>query len=161
MAGRDYLPLGDRATPRPDREEAMRLCIDMLWDAFGPGDVTWAGFYLPRGNEMVMGPSCPKPACSPIPLTGICGRAYETASAVIVDDLQALEEGEFVACDPADRSEIVIPVLESSGEVWGVLDLDSHDVGAFDVEDVKGLMYLLGKFGLFDRARGNIGVELL
>ena len=53
----------------------------------------------------------------------------------------------YVACDPRDQSEVVIPCREN-GRVWGVLDLDSFDIGAFDESDVRGLTSLLIQAGL-------------
>ena len=58
-----------------------------------------------------------------------------------------LGEG-YIACDPLDRSEVVLPLFDESGACWGVLDLDSHEVGAFDNTDVEGLQKVLLAAGL-------------
>ena len=54
----------------------------------------------------------------------------------------------YIACDPRDRSEAVVPLFNDNGDCWAVLDLDSHDVGAFDETDVAGLVNVLQAAGL-------------
>jgi putative methionine-R-sulfoxide reductase with GAF domain len=66
---------------------------------------------------------------------------------MVVRDVADLGEG-YVACDPRDLAEVVIPLFEPDGTCWGVLDLDSFDVGAFDESDVTGLSSLLVAAGL-------------
>ncbi len=131
-----------------DRTARMRVVVDAMWDALRDSGVSWAGFYLHEGgDELVLGPRQPKPACSPIGLHGACGRALASKEPLVVKDVAELGEG-YIACDPRDRSEVVIPLVESDGRCWGVLDLDSHDVGAFDESDVAGLVRLVRSSGL-------------
>jgi putative methionine-R-sulfoxide reductase with GAF domain len=129
----------------------MQAVVDALWSAFGDerGDVSWVGFYLgrPGDMELVLGPRRDKPACSPIGLHGVCGKGFLTGQAVIVEDVRDLGES-YIACDPRDRSEAVVPLLASSGEPWGVLDLDSHTAGAFGRDDIDGLRRVLAAAGL-------------
>ena len=54
----------------------------------------------------------------------------------------------YIACDPADRSEVVVPLLEADGACWAVLDLDSHDIASFTQTDVLGLQLVLRVAGL-------------
>jgi putative methionine-R-sulfoxide reductase with GAF domain len=65
----------------------------------------------------------------------------------VVRDVVALGRS-YIACDPRDRSELVIPLFETDGRCWGVLDLDSFEAGAFGVEDVEGLLGALQRAGL-------------
>lgn len=126
-----------------DRRQRMQALVDALWDSLSTCGVSWVGFYLHEGQEeLVLGPSRNKPACSPIGLHGACGRAFRERRPLVVRDVADLGES-YVACDPRDRSELVIPLLERDGACWGVLDLDSFDVGAFDQADVDGLIALL------------------
>jgi putative methionine-R-sulfoxide reductase with GAF domain len=126
----------------------MQAVVDALWDALKDADVSWVGFYLHTGREeLVLGPRRDKPTCSPIGLHGACGRAYTSRRPLVVGDVAELGES-YVVCDPRDRSEVVIPLLDDDGTCWGVLDLDSHQVGAFDETDVEGLTALLRAAGL-------------
>jgi L-methionine (R)-S-oxide reductase len=68
---------------------------------------------------------------------GVCGRAAETRQTQVVPDVHAFPD--HIACDAASRSEIVIPLVLSAGELIGVLDLDSPKLARFDDEDRKGL----------------------
>lgn len=130
-----------------DRAARMQQFVDLLWDRLRNCGVSWLGFYLPDGGQMTLGPRRDKPACSPIGMHGACGQAFRSKRPLVVRDVADLGEN-YVACDPRDRSEIVIPLLDTHGAAWGVLDLDSYDVGAFDESDVRGLERLLIAAGL-------------
>ncbi len=100
-------------------------------------DLNWAGFYLLRQGELVVGPFQGKPACVRIALgKGVCGTAAERRETVIVRDVH--EFPGHIACDTASNSEIVVPMLEH-GELIGVLDLDSPKLARFDEQDREGL----------------------
>jgi putative methionine-R-sulfoxide reductase with GAF domain len=131
-----------------DRHTRMQAVVDALWDALAPTGVSWAGFYLHAGgDELILGPRRDKPACSPIGLHGACGRAFLTETPLLVQDVRELGAG-YIACDPRDQSEVVIPCRSADGVCWGVLDLDSHDLAAFDESDVAGLSQVLAAAGL-------------
>lgn len=126
----------------------MRAVVDALWTRLADTGVSWAGFYAHEGRpELVLGPSRNKPACSPIGLHGACGRAFLERRPLVVSDVRALGAA-YVACDPRDLSEIVVPIFDREGACRGVLDLDSFDPGAFGLEDVQGLRAVLTKAGL-------------
>jgi GAF domain-containing protein len=99
--------------------------------------INWCGFYLLRGEELVLGPFQGKPACIRIPLgRGVCGRAALERATLVVPDVSRFPD--HITCDPASRSEIVVPIIE--GDVLrGVLDVDAPEVGRFDREDLAGL----------------------
>jgi GAF domain-containing protein len=100
-------------------------------------DVNWAGFYLLRDGELVVGPFQGKPACVRIALgRGVCGTAAERRATVIVDDVHAFPG--HIACDAASSSEIVVPLLKD-GALLGVLDVDSPSRQRFDAADREGL----------------------
>lgn len=104
-------------------------------------DLNWVGFYLMRDGELVLGPFQGKPACVRIPVgRGVCGTAVATNSVQRVDDVHEFEG--HIACDAASNSEIVIP-FSMSGEVVGVLDIDSPNVGRFSKIDEEGLTFLM------------------
>jgi GAF domain-containing protein len=100
-------------------------------------DLNWAGFYLMKHGELVLGPFQGKPACIRIPLgKGVCGTAAATRETQLVPDVHAFPG--HIACDADSRSEIVVPMLRN-GMVIGVLDLDSPKPGRFDEADRAGL----------------------
>ncbi len=134
------------------REERMTALSDALWSALSPRGVSWLGFYLDNPasaptERLTLGPRRDGPACSPIGIHGVCGTALLTNQIVVVADVNSLG-GNYVACDPRDRSEIVIPCRDSSGVPWGVLDLDSHSVGCFCEADGVALESCLRAAGL-------------
>ena len=99
--------------------------------------INWCGFYLLRGEELVLGPFQGKPACVRIPLgKGVCGTAAERRETILVPDVDAFPG--HIACDAASRSEIVVPILEG-GELRGVLDIDAPEKNRFDEKDRAGL----------------------
>lgn len=101
-----------------------------------PG-LNWAGFYLLRGSELVLGPFQGQPACVRIaPGRGVCGAAAASATTQRVADVH--EFPGHIACDAASRSEIVVPLI-SAGTLVGVLDLDSPLADRFDADDAAGL----------------------
>jgi len=107
-------------------------------------DLNWAGFYLLKGGELVLGPFQGKPACVRIPLgSGVCGTAAASRKTVVVRNVH--EFPGHIACDSASNSEVVVPLLKGD-ELLGVLDLDSPALARFDEEDAKGLEELVRVF---------------
>lgn len=130
------------------RDERMQVFVDVLWPHLARAGVSWLGFYsrAEGAEEMVLEARRDKPACSPIGLHGACGQACLTRTTLVVTDVKKLGEG-YVACDPRDQSELVIPLFDGSGACWGVYDADSFDVGSFDERDaaeVRGLLIAVG-----------------
>ncbi len=164
---RDYAAVARRireSLPRgASREDRMRLVADALWDSLHATGVSWAGFYTadesqPEDRRLILGPRRDKPACSPIGLHGVCGAGYRTGLVQIVRDTAELGPN-YVACDPRDKSEIVIPLFEpteAERRCWGVLDLDSWDIGTFDDSDAAGLIRVLEAAGFDATAPTNL-----
>ena len=174
---RDYQAI-DVAAPTDSVEDRMAALVDRLWEAFGnpattqPGldddaaaaltGYSWVGFYfgpghgfvntfgqrlVPSAHEMLLDRRQPKPACSPIGLGGMCGRSFREAVPVVVRDVASLEGG-YIACDPRDRSEVVVPCFNERGEVYAVLDVDGYAPGDLTEHDADGLHDLLVRAGL-------------
>jgi GAF domain-containing protein len=103
--------------------------------------LNWAGFYLLRGTDLVLGPFQGKPACACIALgDGVCGTAALQRAAVLVPDVHAFPG--HIVCDEASQSEMVLPVFKD-GHLVGVLDLDSPKRGRFDDTDRQRIELLL------------------
>lgn len=100
--------------------------------------LNWAGLYLRRGDELVLGPFQGKVACVRIGWgEGVCGRAAADARVIRVADVHAFEG--HIACDSASESEIVLPMFDGD-RVFGVLDLDSPHRDRFSEADERGLV---------------------
>lgn len=99
----------------------------------GLTQVNWVGFYVRRGEELLLGPFQGKPACVRIALgKGVCGTAAQTGQIQRVENVHNFPG--HIACDSASQSEIVIPIFKE-GRVWGVLDLDSPVLARFTPQD--------------------------
>ena len=133
-----------------DRAARMRVFVHAAWRGLASTGVSWLGFYErdpANASQLLLAAREPKPACSPIGLHGACGQCLLAAKPLVVRDVAELGTG-YIACDPRDRSEVVVPCLEAPGRAWGVLDLDSHDLASFGDRDAEELARLLQLAGL-------------
>ena len=113
-------------------------------------NINWVGFYLVKGEELVLGPFQGKPAVSRIAYgKGVCGAGWAQKKTQLVADVHCFPG--HIACDCNSNSEIVVPMMNEAGEVLGVLDIDSPLTGRFDGDDLDGLeeiaAYLAAKIG--------------
>ena len=109
-----------------------------LKEAFG---FFWVGFYLVKGEELVLGPFQGPIACTRIGYgKGVCGTAWKEGKTQLVADVEAFPG--HIACSAASKSEIVVPVTKN-GEVVMVLDVDSDQLNDFDDTDQKYLEQLM------------------
>lgn len=100
-------------------------------------DVNWAGFYLAKGEQLILGPFMGNPARVYIPFgKGVCGTAAQTRETQVVPNVYSFPG--YISCDGDTVSEIVIP-LRKEDKVVGVLDIDSPFLDRFSEEDQKGL----------------------
>jgi GAF domain-containing protein len=107
-------------------------------------NLNWAGFYLLKEGELVLGPFQGKPACVRIAMgKGVCGTAAEQRQTILVENVH--EFPGHIACDSESNSEIVVPLIQDE-QLIGVLDLDSPLFGRFDDEDARGLNELVSLF---------------
>ena len=107
-------------------------------------DLNWAGFYLSKGDELVLGPFQGQPACVRIAMgQGVCGTAAQQRQTILVDNVHDFPG--HIACDSASNSEIVVPLIKHE-RLLGVLDLDSPSFARFDDEDARGLNELAETF---------------
>ena len=107
-------------------------------------DLNWAGFYLNRNEELVLGPFQGQIACVRIPFgRGVCGTAAATRLTQRVEDVHAFAG--HIACDSGSNSELVVPLIKD-GRLIGVLDLDSPSIGRFTEQDQQGIEALAAIF---------------
>ncbi len=97
----------------------------------------WVGFYLVKGEQLVLGPFQGPVACTRINKgRGVCGTSWAKAETLIVPDVEKFPG--HIACSSLSKSEIVVPLIKA-GHVWGVLDVDSECLDQFDETDKKFL----------------------
>lgn len=110
-------------------------------------NLNWAGFYLLKNGELVLGPFQGLPACTRLSLDkGVCAKAFNDKKITKVDDVH--EFADHIACDSASESELVIPLFRD-GRVYGVLDLDSPKKNRFtslEVETFDELARIIEKY---------------
>ena len=100
-------------------------------------DFFWVGFYLVKGDELVLGPFQGPVACTRIKKgRGVCGTSWSQANTIIVPDVEKFPG--HIACSSISKSEIVVPLFKNN-EVWGVLDVDSDQYNSFDEKDAAFL----------------------
>ncbi|WP_432719328.1 GAF domain-containing protein [Jeongeupia wiesaeckerbachi] len=101
-------------------------------------DWLWVGFYLIDDEQLVLGPFQGPVACFRIAHgRGVCGSAWARNETLVVPDVDAFPG--HIACSSASRSEIVVPLRDSYGDVIGVLDIDSERLNEFDDIDAREL----------------------
>jgi len=99
--------------------------------------LNWAGFYLLKGGELVLGPFQGQIACVRIGFgRGVVGIAAEKRTTISVGDVN--EFPGHIACDTASKSEIVVPLTSDDSHLLGVLDIDSPELNRFDADDEEG-----------------------
>ncbi|MBA2493813.1 MAG: GAF domain-containing protein [Acidobacteria bacterium] len=107
----------------------------VLKEAFG---FFWVGFYVKKENQLVLSAFQGSIACTRIDFDkGVCGHCYTTRQTVIVPNVEEFDG--HIACSSLAKSEIVLPIYSKSGEVFGVLDVDSDKLDDFNETDAEGL----------------------
>ena len=141
----DYSLLNERLSalitgvPHPTANLANAAAL--LWESLE--GINWAGFYLRKGEILVLGPFQGRPACIEIPWgRGVCGTAAAENRTQLVPDVHAFPG--HIACDAASNSEIVVPLRRPDGTVFGVLDIDSPLLNRFTQADQEGLEAFAG-----------------
>jgi len=109
--------------------------VAVLKEAFG---WFWVGFYLVKGEQLVLGPFQGPLACTRIGHgKGVCGASWARAETIVVPDVEAFPG--HIACSSLSRSEIVVPMLDTGGKVAAVLDVDSSELAEYDDLDAEML----------------------
>lgn len=135
-----YRTLGQQLRAMTDAETDpianMANCAALIFN-YVPR-LNWAGFYLLKEDQLVLGPFQGQPACVRIPIgKGVCGTAAKKRTTLRVPNVTAFDG--HIACDANSKSEIVVPLLTDDGSLIGVLDVDSPELDRFDLDDEVGL----------------------
>lgn len=129
----------------PSRVARMATVAAMLADAFPA--FFWTGFYVvdpDKADELVVGPYQGTLGCLRIAFgRGVCGTAARDLKTQIVADVHAFPG--HIACDSRSASEIVVPVLDPTGALIAVLDVDATETSVFDVVDAHALERLMAR----------------
>ena len=72
---------------------------------------------------------------------GRFSRILRTRSTVRVADVHAFPD--HIACDARSRSELVVPFFDMTGDLRGVLDVDSPSLDAFSAHEAEVLEHIL------------------
>ena len=108
-------------------------------------DINWAGFYIFKEGQLVLGPFQGKPACVRIALgKGVCGTAAAQKQTIVVPDVHAFPG--HIACDSASKSEIVVPIIKKDGALFGVLDVDAPILNRFGPREQEDFEELISIF---------------
>lgn len=119
-----------------ESDKLANLCNTMAFIKELP-DVSWAGVYIEREGELVLGPFQGKAACNRIKIgSGVCGTAFEEGRTLVVPDVEKFPG--HIACDSLSKSEIVVPIICNDKKI-GVLDLDSYSLNRFNEVDKESL----------------------
>lgn len=125
-------------TDEPDLVANLANVTAVLKEVFG---FFWVGFYLMKGDGLVLGPFQGPLACTRIAVgRGVCGTAVAEKRTLLVPDVDQFPG--HIACSSASRSEVVVPLMEGD-RILGVLDVDSDTLDDFDADDVTGLEMLM------------------
>lgn len=119
-----------------DETCVMANAAALIHETFG---FWWTGFYrVTNIDELLLGPFQGPVACHRIRRgRGVCGTAWQRGETVVVDDVEQFPG--HIACSAESRSEIVVPLTDTRGEVRAVLDIDSRELAAFDDADSQWL----------------------
>ena len=125
-----YKQLASLLEGESDQIANMANMAALIHETFG---FWWTGFYVVKGEQLVLGPFQGPIACTRIPYgKGVCGTSWQRQETIVVPDVH--EFPGHIACSSLSRSEIVVPIF-SNNEVYAVLDIDSKELATFDDTD--------------------------
>ena len=125
-----YKQLASLLEGESDQIANMANMAALIHETFG---FWWTGFYIVKGEQLVLGPFQGPIACTRIPYgKGVCGTSWQRQETIVVPDVH--EFPGHIACSSLSRSEIVVPIF-SNNEVYAVLDIDSKELATFDETD--------------------------
>jgi GAF domain-containing protein len=137
---RIYQQLEDLFEDKPNRVARMATIVALLHHKMK--GFFWTGFYLLDDGELIVGPYQGSLACIKLEKdTGVCWAGINRGETVVVPDVHQFPG--HIACDSRSNSEIVVPLRNITGEIIGVLDVDSSEFNTFDEVDAQWLEQIL------------------
>lgn len=134
-----YKQLASLLKGENDQIANMANMSALIHETFG---FWWTGFYIVKGEQLVLGPFQGPIACTRIQYgKGVCGTSWQRQETIVVPDVH--EFPGHIACSSLSRSEIVVPIF-SNDEVYAVLDIDSKELATFDDIDKEWLEKIVG-----------------
>ncbi len=134
-----YKQLGSLLEGESDQIANMANMSALIHETFG---FWWTGFYIVKGEQLVLGPFQGPIACTRIQYgKGVCGTSWQRQETIVVPDVH--EFPGHIACSSLSRSEIVVPIF-SNNDVYAVLDIDSKELATFDDIDKEWLEKIVG-----------------
>ena len=134
-----YKQLASLLQGESDQIANMANMAALIHETFG---FWWTGFYIVKGEHLVLGPFQGPIACTRIPYgKGVCGTSWQRQETIVVPDVH--EFPGHIACSSLSRSEIVVPIF-SNNDVYAVLDIDSKELATFDDIDKEWLEKIVG-----------------
>ncbi len=131
-----YTQLNELLTATRNREARMATIVAVLhhkMDYF-----FWTGFYCLDQGELIVRSYQGPVACQVLKKNiGVCWKAINHGETIVVADVHQFPG--HIACDSRSRSEIVVPLRDEGGHIYGVLDVDSADLASFDDTDAQWL----------------------
>lgn len=129
-----YKQLQSLLSGEDDQIANMANMAALVHETFG---FWWTGFYIVKGEQLVLGPFQGPIACTRIPYgKGVCGTSWKRQETIVVPDVEKFPG--HIACSSLSRSEIVVPIF-SNNEVYAVLDIDSKKLATFNDADKEWL----------------------
>ena len=129
-----YKQLQSLLSGEDDQIANMANMSALIHETFG---FWWTGFYIVKGEQLVLGPFQGPIACTRIPYgKGVCGTSWQRQETIVMPDVE--EFPGHIACSSLSRSEIVVPIF-SDDSVCAVLDIDSKELATFDDIDREWL----------------------
>jgi len=102
----------------------------------------WTGYYLLKDGELLVDHYQGPVACMQLAKDkGVCWAAINQQKTLVIEDVHDFPD--HIACDSRSNSEVVIPLRNKQGEIYGVLDVDSADKKSFDEVDAEYLEKIL------------------
>jgi len=104
----------------------------------------WVGVYLLRDSELWLHNYVGEPTeHAKIPVgTGVCGRAVAERRNLNIPDVS--KEENYLACSPDIQSELVV-LIRAGDQIYGQIDIDSEQKGAFTEDDEIALIGIADK----------------
>jgi len=124
--------------------EAIALMATVACEVHHSDDrFDWTGFYrVVSPGLLKIGPYQGGHGCLVIPFQrGVCGAAARSGRVQLVADVDVFPG--HIACASSTRSELVIPVRDSTGAIIAVFDIDSNQPQAFAEDDATCLAAIL------------------